>query len=91
MFFKKQYKLFEQLPMLFFLVKWFILSLLSGSTQKLKHMFFKKQYKLFEQLPMLFFLVKWFILSLLSGSLIGSASPVRQSDRFSFSTLASFS
>ena len=31
MFFKKQYKLFEQLPMLFFLVKWFILSLLSGS------------------------------------------------------------
>ena len=31
MFFKKQYRLFEQLPMLFFLVKWFILSLLSGS------------------------------------------------------------
>ena len=31
MFFKKDPKLFEQLPMLFFLVKWFILSLLSGS------------------------------------------------------------
>lgn len=30
MFLKKQYKLFEQLPMLFFLVKWFFLSLLSG-------------------------------------------------------------
>ncbi len=84
MFFKKQYKLFEQLPMLFFLVKWFILSLLSGSligsasALLLVSLNWATDYRehhlwIIALLPIAGLLIG-LMYHLLSGSLIGSAS-----------------